>query len=43
VIASDQLSFRGNIAVSTHLDRKGEPVEGPIAIRGDEAIVVELS
>jgi len=43
VFESDQHTFRGEIAINTHLDRKGERVEGPITIRGDEAIVVELS
>lgn len=40
---SDQHAFRGQVAINTHLDRKGESVEGAIQIRGDEAVVVELN
>jgi len=40
---SDQHLFRGHVAISTHLDRNEEQIEGPIPIRGDEAVIVELS
>ena len=43
VFESDQHTFRGQIVLSTHLDRNGEQVEGPIPMRGDEAVIVELS
>jgi alpha-glucosidase len=43
VFESDQHTFRGEIAINTRLDRSGEHVEGPIQIRGDEAVIVELS
>ncbi len=38
----DHISCQGRIAVDTHLDRKGNRVEGTISLRGDEAVVVEL-
>jgi alpha-glucosidase len=33
----------GAIALSTHLDRAGEPVGGGIELRGDEGVIVRLS
>jgi len=32
----------GVIRLSTHLDREGEPVRGPIELRADEGVVIEL-
>ena len=36
------LDLRGEIAVSTHLDRDGEPVRRTVELRGDEGVVVRL-
>jgi alpha-glucosidase len=33
----------GRVAVSTHPDRDREPVRGPVALRGDEALVIEIN
>jgi alpha-glucosidase len=33
---------RGQVALSTHLDRAGELVDGEVALRGDEGVIVEL-
>jgi alpha-glucosidase len=33
---------RGQVALSTHLDRAGELVDGDVALRGDEGVIVEL-
>jgi alpha-glucosidase len=33
---------RGTVALSTHLDREGEAVDGRIELRGDEGAVVRL-
>ena len=32
----------GQITLSTHLDREGEPVSGDLALRGDEGVIVAL-
>jgi alpha-glucosidase len=32
----------GKIAISTHLDHEGEPVAGPIELRADEGLLIEL-
>lgn len=37
------LDVRGEVAVSTHLDREGEPVRRTVELRGDEGVVVRLS
>jgi alpha-glucosidase len=36
-------AVRGRIALSTHLDRAGEPVGGEVALRADEGVVVEVT
>jgi alpha-glucosidase len=33
--------IRGRLVLSTHLDRDGERVNGEIALRGDEGVIVE--
>jgi alpha-glucosidase len=38
----DSLGNAGTIAVSTHLDRRGEPVQGQIELRANEGLVIEL-
>ena len=38
----EDLDLHGRVALSTHPDRDGESVSGPIALRGDEGVVVEL-
>ncbi len=37
-----QLGLRGEIALSTYLDREGERVEGEVLLRPDEGVVVRL-
>jgi hypothetical protein len=34
---------RGRVALSTHLDRAGEPVGGEVALRADEGVVIEVT
>jgi alpha-glucosidase len=38
-----QVEVRGQIGLSTHLDRAAEPVSGAIELRGDEGVVVLLA
>jgi alpha-glucosidase len=33
----------GHIALSTHLDRSGEPVDGLFKLRGDEGVIIQLA
>ena len=33
---------RGRIALSTHLDREGERIEGTLALRADEGVLVKM-
>ena len=40
--ASLALAGRGRALLSTHLDREGERLEGALALRGDEGVVVAL-
>ncbi|HEX5501241.1 MAG TPA: alpha-amylase family glycosyl hydrolase [Thermomicrobiales bacterium] len=40
--AADTLPPHGRIALSTHLDRAGEPVAGELALRPDEGVIVEM-
>jgi alpha-glucosidase len=35
--------IEGTIVLSTHLDREGERLGGPVRLRGDEGIVVDIS
>jgi alpha-glucosidase len=39
-IASDAAGLRGNILLSTMLDREGEPVEGALDLRGNEGVII---
>jgi alpha-glucosidase len=32
----------GNVILSTHLDREGDPMDGILALRGDEGVIIEL-
>jgi hypothetical protein len=32
----------GQVLLSTNLDREGEPTKGPVELRGNEGLVVEL-
>ena len=34
---------QGKIALSTHLDREGEPFTGEVHLRGDEGLIIELA
>lgn len=36
------LDVRGEVAISTHLDRDGERVQRTVELRGDEGVVVRL-
>ena len=38
---SDFPIARGRIALSTHLDRAGERVEGSVALRPDEGVIID--
>ena len=35
--------LRGNVALSTHLDRADERIEGALALRGDEGVILRLA
>jgi alpha-glucosidase len=39
----DSVGHAGKIAVSTHLDRRGEPVHREIDLRGNEGLLIELA
>jgi alpha-glucosidase len=39
----DLHALRGRVALSTHLDRAGEPADGALALRADEGVVVALA
>jgi alpha-glucosidase len=39
----DPHNHAGKVAVSTHLDRAGEPVAGQVDLRADEGLVIELT
>jgi alpha-glucosidase len=46
-LAAEPLRFEppgegGRLLLSTHLDREGKPVKGPLELRGNEGLVVEL-
>ncbi len=46
--ASDELKLpaphtTGRIALSTHMDRAAEPVDGGVQLRSDEAVIIELA
>jgi hypothetical protein len=34
---------RGRVALTTHLDRPGEEVDGALELRGDEGVIVEIA
>jgi hypothetical protein len=36
------VSRSGQVVLSTHLDRAGEPVHATLALRGDEGVIVML-
>jgi alpha-glucosidase len=36
-------AVQGLVALSTHLDRAGEPVRGEVALRADEGVVIEVT
>jgi alpha-glucosidase len=38
----DALARRGQVALSTHLDRVGEPIRTTLALRGDEGVIMTL-
>lgn len=40
--APANLDLRGAIALTTALDREGEPVAGAVTLRGDEGVIVAL-
>jgi alpha-glucosidase len=42
-VYNDSFGHAGKVAVSTHLDRRGEPVQGQIDLRGNEGLVIELA
>jgi alpha-glucosidase len=41
-IGSDTVAFRGEILLSTNLDRTGETVSGGLDLRGDEGLIMRL-
>src|SRR5262249_48283950 len=42
VVSSDKEPWRGRLLLSTCADRAGERVDGDIALRADEGVVVQL-
>jgi alpha-glucosidase len=41
--ASLEFDGAGEVVLSTHIDRKDNPIRGRVALRGDEGVVVRLS
>jgi alpha-glucosidase len=41
-VALPPAQARGAVAISTHLDREGEPVSGTLHLRGDEGVLIRL-
>src|SRR5215211_820235 len=42
LVSSQAQHWRGRLLLSSFLDRDGEPIDGEIALRADEGVVVEL-
>jgi alpha-glucosidase len=40
---SFEMGSAGRVVLSTWLDRDGEPVDGPLTVRADEGVIVELA
>ena len=43
LVSSQAQHWRGRLLLSSFLDRDGEPIDGEIALRADEGVVVELT
>ena len=43
VLTPAGMAIRGRVALTTHLDREGEAVDGAIDLRADEGLIVELA
>jgi alpha-glucosidase len=41
--AARQAAIQGRVVLSTHLDRTNEAVQGTLALRGDEGVILELA
>ena len=43
VFTPEGTAVRGRVALTTYLDREGEPIAGAIALRPDEGLIIELA